>query len=74
MTTRLTRLLRLAPFVLAATFVLGNSTPAHAGCFIALADCYGRASAESTYWRSVLASADCELDFADCVRRALIGR
>jgi hypothetical protein len=74
MTTRLTRLLRIAPIVLAATFVLGNSAPADAGCFIALAECYGRAAAETTYWRSVLASGDCELDFADCVRRALIGR
>ena len=71
MTTRLTRLLRLAPIVLAATFVLGNSAPAHAGCFLALADCYGRAAAETTYWRSVLASADCELDFVDCAREVV---
>ena len=74
MTTHLTRLLRLAPIVLAATFVLGNSTPVYAGCFISLAECYGRAAAETSYWRSVLASGDCELEFADCVRRAIIGR
>lgn len=74
MTRHLKRLLRLAPVVLAVAFILGSSRPAHAGCFIALADCFGRAAAETSYWRSVLASADCELDFADCARRTIIGR
>ncbi len=74
MTTYLKRLLRLTPLVLAMAFLLGSSRPAHAGCFIAFADCAGRAAMEDTYLRAVLATADCELQLADCVRRALVGR
>jgi hypothetical protein len=74
MTTSLKRLLRLTPLVLAVVFLLGSSRPAHAGCFIAFADCAQRAANETTYWRSVLATADCELELADCARRMLIGR
>jgi hypothetical protein len=74
MATYLKRLLCLTPLVLAIAFVLGSSRPAHAGCFIAFADCAGRAATESTYLRAVLATADCELELADCVRRKVIGR
>ncbi|PYR00542.1 MAG: hypothetical protein DMF95_27695 [Acidobacteria bacterium] len=74
MTTHLKRLLRHTPIVLAMAFLLGSSRPAHAGCMIAFADCAVRAAAETSYWRSVFATADCELELADCVRRALIGR
>ena len=74
MSTHLKRLLRLTPLVLAMAFLLGSSRPAHAGCMISFADCAVRAAAETSYWRSVFATADCELELADCVRRALIGR
>jgi hypothetical protein len=68
------RVFAVTPLVLAAAFLLGSSRPAHAGCFIDLADCYGRAAQETSYWRSVLASADCELAFVTCARIAVIGR
>jgi hypothetical protein len=74
MTTYFKRLLRLTPLVLATAFLLGSSRPAHAGCFIAFADCAQRAASETSYWRAVLATADCELDLADCTRRMIIGR
>jgi hypothetical protein len=74
MTGRFRKLSRLVPVLLVVAFLLGESRPAHAGCFISLADCYGRAAALPTYWQSVLASADCELDFVSCVRREIIGR
>jgi hypothetical protein len=75
MANQLKRLLRLTPLVLALMFLLGSSTPAHAeGCFIRLIDCVQRAANETTYWRSVAATADCELEAAGCVRRELLGR
>jgi hypothetical protein len=55
-------------------FVLGSSRPAHAGCFVSFADCCVRAAAETSYWRAVFATADCELELADCSRRMIIGR
>jgi hypothetical protein len=74
MTRYVKPLLRLTPLVLATAFLLGSSRPAHAGCFIAFADCAQRAAQEATYWRAVFATADCELDLADCVRRKIVGR
>ena len=74
MTGRFRKLSRLAPILLMAAFLLGVTRPAHAGCFVTLADCYARAAGQPTYWQSVLASADCELEFVGCVRIALIGR
>ena len=74
MTTYLKRLLRFTPLVLAMAFLLGSSRPAHAGCFVSFADCVQRAANESSYWRAVFATADCELELADCTRRMIIGR
>lgn len=74
MTRYVKRLLRLTPLVLAVAFLLGNSSPARAGCFISFADCAQRAANETSYWRAVFATADCELDLVDCMRRAIIGR
>jgi hypothetical protein len=45
-----------------------------AGCTVDLADCYGRAAARDNFWMRTAVALDCELDFADCVRRKLIGR
>jgi ABC-type sugar transport system substrate-binding protein len=69
-------LLRLMTVAAAVAFVLGSSTPAQAEthCFTNLASCFVRAAGADSYWQSVLASADCELDFVDCTRRAIIGR
>ena len=74
MTTYLKGLLRLTTLALLMAFVLGNSRPAHAGCFISFADCAARAGQETTYWRAVFATADCELELIDCTRRLVIGR
>jgi hypothetical protein len=75
MTTQRKRLLRFTPLVLTLMFLLGSSTPAHAeGCFIRLIDCVQRAANETTYWRSVAATGDCEVEAAGCVRRELFGR
>jgi hypothetical protein len=74
MTTSLKRLLRLTPIVLTMAFLLGNSRPAQAGCFISFADCTQRAAQEATYWRAVFATGDCELELVDCMRRFIIGR
>jgi hypothetical protein len=73
-TTLLKQLVRLTPIAATIALVLAGSKPAQAGCFMDLAACYGRAAGADSYWQSVLMSADCELDFTDCVRRALIGR
>jgi hypothetical protein len=76
MVKQLKRLLRFTPLVLALIFLLGSSRPAHAQdqCFIHLIDCVQRAANETSYWRSVAATADCELDVVGCVRKAIFGR
>jgi hypothetical protein len=69
-------LLRWAPIALAALFVLGRSTPAHAQytCNQDLRLCYFRAAFADTWWEMWAMGMDCELNYADCTRRALIGR
>lgn len=72
----LKRLLTFAPVIVALVLVLGSSTPAHADftCFQDLRDCYGRAATRQSFWDIWLSGLDCELTFADCSRRAIIGR
>ena len=48
--------------------------PAMAGCFGDLADCYERASRVDSFWYRWAAGLDCEVDYADCLRRRLIGQ
>jgi hypothetical protein len=74
MTTHVRKLARLVPICLAIAFVLAGSGTAAAQCFSNLASCYQRAAARDTWWERSLAGADCELEFVDCARRALIGR
>ena len=76
MNTRLRRWLRLAPVILAVAFVLGRSTPAHAqfACNENLRSCYFRAALADSWWLMWAMGMDCELNYADCTRRALIGR
>jgi hypothetical protein len=45
-----------------------------AGCFGDLADCYERASRVDSFWYRWAAGLDCEVDYADCLRRRLIGQ
>jgi len=69
-------LLRWAPIALTALFVLGRSTPAQAqyACNQDLRLCYFRAALADTWWEMWAMGMDCELNYADCTRRALIGR
>jgi hypothetical protein len=74
-TSRMTRLLQLAPAIVAAVLLLGTSRPASAfECFQNLAKCYARAGTIDDWGGRWLMGLDCELDFTDCTRRALIGR
>ena len=69
-----TRLWRLVPVIAAVMFVLSDSRPAMAmGCFVSLKHCYIRAAGSDSYFDSVLASLDCELDFAYCFRNEVCG-
>jgi hypothetical protein len=74
MTSHVRKLVRLVPVALAIAFVLLGSRTVSAQCFSNLAACYQRAALRDTWWERSLAGADCELDFIDCTRRALIGR
>ena len=46
---------------------------AMAGCTSDLMDCYGRAAGIDGFWERWAAGIDCELDYADCARRRLLG-
>lgn len=72
--TRMKRVLQLAPAIVAVALLLGTSRPAAAACFQGLAQCYQRAAGASSWGWMWLAGLDCELDFTDCTRRAIIGR
>ena len=47
--------------------------PAKAGCNTDLLDCYARAATIDSFWYRTAAALNCELDFADCLRLALVG-
>ena len=68
------RLVQLVPALAIALFVLCDAAPASAGCFMKLRDCYYTAANQSDWLNLWLAGMDCELDFVDCTRRAIIGR
>lgn len=73
--TLATRLLRLLPVFATVLFILGDSKPAAAVmCFQDLRICYYIASAATDWWGMWMTGLDCELDFTDCTRRAIIGR
>ena len=75
--TRVKRLLRLVPLSLVVVFVLSDSKPAAAaagGCFIGLRDCWVSAALYADWLDMWLNGLDCELQFTDCFRRAMIGR
>jgi hypothetical protein len=70
------RVVQLAPAIVAVVLLLGVSRPAAAanGCFQRLARCYQEAAKMDGWGWMWLAGLDCELDFTDCARRAIIGR
>ena len=47
--------------------------PAKAGCTTDLLDCYTRAATIDSFWYRTAAGLNCELDYADCLRLALVG-
>ena len=42
-------------------------------CTRDLLDCYGRAAGEDSFWYRWADGLDCELQYAGCVRRILVG-
>lgn len=43
------------------------------GCTRNLLDCYGRAAKDDSFWYRWADGLDCELEYAGCVRRVLVG-
>lgn len=76
MRNTLSRIVGVLPVALALLFVLGGSMPASAeiNCFMNLRSCYFRAANADTWGSMWLIGLDCELDFTDCARRAIVGR
>jgi len=83
--TLVRRLVQLTPLVVVALVCLGGAAPlvaddaydieaAQIQCFQNLRDCYGRAARQDSWVDRWLAGLDCELEFTDCTRRAIIGR
>ena len=71
-----TRFVRFAPALALAAMLLGHAQPASAtvSCFTTLHQCYYQAALKEDWMTMWLAGLDCELDFTDCTRRAIIGR
>jgi len=68
-------LLHLAPIIGALILLLADAQPARAVmCFQDLESCYFRAAITDSYWSMWFTGLDCELNFVDCTRRAIIGR
>ena len=63
------RFIVLGLFVLAAAPL---ATPAFAGCASDLMECYQRAANVDDFWARWGAGLDCELDYIECLRVALI--
>lgn len=74
MTYLLRKLVRAVPIALAILFVVAGTRTASAGCFENLYACYERAANRDTFLERSLAGADCELEFAGCVRQVVLGR
>lgn len=45
---------------------------ASAGCTTALLDCYAEAAKIESFWYRTAAGLDCEIEYAGCVREALL--
>jgi hypothetical protein len=61
----------LSALVMAALLVAPR--PAKAGCNSDLLDCYVRAATIDSFWYRTAAALNCELDYADCLRLAVVG-
>jgi len=49
-------------------------TPSEVQCFNQLTSCYFWAAVQSSFWYVWASGLDCELQFVNCVRTALLGR
>lgn len=72
------RLLWMLPVLLTALVVFTDARPAQAQalgptCFQDLRTCYGIAATRDAWWEMWASGLDCELTFADCARRSLVG-
>jgi len=76
MSSHVRKLVRLVPVGLAVVLMLASCQTASAqiACFQNLENCFYRAAQRDSFADRTLAGLDCELEFADCARRALIGR
>ena len=62
----------LSALVMAA--LVAAPRPARAaGCNTDLLDCYTRAATIDSFWYRTAAALNCELDYADCLRLAVVG-
>ena len=59
--------------VVVVMFLFAAPRPANAGCIKSFQDCGLAAATNSNPWYAWLAYCDCELDFAECLRVAVIG-
>jgi hypothetical protein len=75
MKTTIDRFLWMIPIVLAALVVFTDARPAVAQqtCVQDLRDCFGRAAGRERWWDRWVEGLDCELSFADCARRSVVG-
>lgn len=74
MTRMLCRQICLIAFVLIV--LLGGTrvqAAPRAHCFSDLADCYGEANLNESFWAYYWDALDCELTFIGCVREAVFG-
>ena len=47
-------------------------SPAYAGCFEDLANCFQQAATRDSWLSRWLAGLDCELDFVECTRKKIL--
>ena len=65
------RMILLSVIVLSGLVAMPR--PVFAGCNSDLLDCYVRAAQIDNFWYRTAAGLDCELDYAGCLRQAMIG-
>lgn len=74
MNTLIRRVVQIAPALAIALFILSDAKPASAGCFNNLRICYQGAANQMDWLSLWMAGMECEFDFAECIRRSIVGR
>lgn len=62
----------LALLVVGGSLVLPRPALAQSTCTVTLYDCYASAAKVDDFWRRWAAGLDCEVDYAACLRDALL--